>query len=166
MPTATRTDLDSYRSAFAQEYPITRRLFAAFPEPKLDDCPTPSAKSARGVAWTIALTQMIVPAVLAPELSPSGLPEPPPTWTELLAASDKAHRDALAAIAGLGDDAWEGTLTMPVGPKQMGTVRRGDALRMFLHDHIHHRGQFSVQLRMAGAKVPSIYGPSGDEPWF
>jgi len=166
MPTTTLTDLDSYRRAFAQEYPITRRLFAAYPEAKLDDCPAPSAKPARGVAWTIALTQLIVPAVFGPALSPTGLPEAPPTWKELLAAADKGHADALAAIAGLGDDAWEGTLSMPVGPQRMGTVRRGDALRMFLNDHIHHRGQFSVHLRMAGARVPAIYGPSGDEPWF
>ncbi len=32
-------------------------------------------------------------------------------------------------------------------------------------DSVHHRGQFSVYLRLVGAKVPSIYGPSGDEPW-
>ncbi|HYL98748.1 MAG TPA: DinB family protein [Blastocatellia bacterium] len=31
-------------------------------------------------------------------------------------------------------------------------------------DHIHHRGQFSVYLRMAGGKVPSIYGPTADVP--
>ena len=29
-------------------------------------------------------------------------------------------------------------------------------------DQIHHRGQFSIYLRMAGGKVPSIYGPSAD----
>ena len=33
-----------------------------------------------------------------------------------------------------------------------------------LFDHIHHRGQFSVYLRLAGARVPSIYGPTADEP--
>jgi hypothetical protein len=27
----------------------------------------------------------------------------------------------------------------------------------------HHRGQFGVYLRLLGAKVPSAYGPSGDE---
>jgi uncharacterized damage-inducible protein DinB len=32
-------------------------------------------------------------------------------------------------------------------------------------DIVHHRGQFSVYLRMAGGKVPSIYGPTADEPW-
>lgn len=29
---------------------------------------------------------------------------------------------------------------------------------------VHHRGQLSAYLRPMGAKVPGIYGPSGDEP--
>jgi uncharacterized damage-inducible protein DinB len=47
-------------------------------------------------------------------------------------------------------------------------ISLGDALWIELFDHIHHRGQFSVYLRLAGAKVPSIYGPTADEalqPW-
>lgn len=34
---------------------------------------------------------------------------------------------------------------------------------MMLFDQIHHRGQLSVYVRMAGGKVPSIYGPSADD---
>lgn len=30
---------------------------------------------------------------------------------------------------------------------------------------VHHRGQLSTYLRPCGAKVPSIYGGSYDEPW-
>jgi uncharacterized damage-inducible protein DinB len=30
---------------------------------------------------------------------------------------------------------------------------------------IHHRGQLSAYLRPMGAKVPSIYGGSADEPF-
>jgi len=37
---------------------------------------------------------------------------------------------------------------------------------MMLFDTVHHRGQISVYLRAVGGKVPSIYGGSGDEPWF
>ena len=38
------------------------------------------------------------------------------------------------------------------------------AWRSWVMNHlIHHRGQLSVYLRLTGAKVPSIYGPSGDE---
>jgi uncharacterized damage-inducible protein DinB len=36
--------------------------------------------------------------------------------------------------------------------------------RNILLNHIyHHRGQFGVYLRLVGVKVPSCYGPSGDE---
>jgi hypothetical protein len=31
---------------------------------------------------------------------------------------------------------------------------------------IHHRGQLSVYLRLLDVPVPSIYGPSADEPSF
>jgi len=36
---------------------------------------------------------------------------------------------------------------------------------MILCDQIHHRGRFSIYLHMADGKVPSIYGPTADEPW-
>lgn len=37
---------------------------------------------------------------------------------------------------------------------------------MFANNHmIHHRGQLATYLRPMGAKVPSIYGGSADEPY-
>jgi uncharacterized damage-inducible protein DinB len=40
---------------------------------------------------------------------------------------------------------------------------RGGMAWGMLFDLIHHRGQLSVYIRPMGGKVPSIYGPSGDE---
>jgi uncharacterized damage-inducible protein DinB len=57
-------------------------------------------------------------------------------------------------------------IAFPSGPKQMGEIRVMDFLWLMLMDSIHHRGQLSVYIRPAGGKVPSIYGPSGDEPWM
>jgi uncharacterized damage-inducible protein DinB len=37
-------------------------------------------------------------------------------------------------------------------------------LQFMLNHSIHHRGQLSSYLRPMGAKVPSIYGGSFDEP--
>ena len=48
----------------------------------------------------------------------------------------------------------------------MGDVRIMDIFWLMLMDSVHHRGQFSVYLRMSGGKVPSIYGPTADEPWM
>lgn len=43
------------------------------------------------------------------------------------------------------------------------TFTADDFFLMMIHDQIHHRGQLSVYVRMAGGKVPSIYGPSADD---
>lgn len=35
-----------------------------------------------------------------------------------------------------------------------------------LFSHLsHHRGQMTVYLRLPDVPVPSIYGPTADEPW-
>lgn len=39
-------------------------------------------------------------------------------------------------------------------------------IRETLNHLAHHRGQLTVYLRLAGAKVPAIYGPSADDTTF
>ena len=43
------------------------------------------------------------------------------------------------------------------------TFLASEFVLMMILDQIHHRGQLSVYIRMAGGKVPSIYGPSADD---
>jgi uncharacterized damage-inducible protein DinB len=64
------------------------------------------------------------------------------------------------------DDELLRTVKFPIAPRTMGDVPTIQFLWFILCDAIHHRGQFSIYLRMADGKVPSIYGPSLDEPWF
>jgi len=42
--------------------------------------------------------------------------------------------------------------------------RIGMIRSMLLNHFIHHRGQLSVYIRLLNVPVPSIYGPSADEP--
>jgi uncharacterized damage-inducible protein DinB len=55
--------------------------------------------------------------------------------------------------------------------KSLDTGRRDKEWRMkLIQDTInhwaHHRGQMTVYLRLMGAKVPAIYGPSADDSSF
>ena len=55
--------------------------------------------------------------------------------------------------------------TLSAGGKVIFTLPRLAVLRGFVLNHvIHHRGQLSVYLRLNDVPVPSIYGPSADEP--
>ena len=57
--------------------------------------------------------------------------------------------------------------TLTRGGKAIFSMPRVSVLRGFVLSHIiHHRGQLSVYLRLLDVPVPSIYGPSADEPSF
>jgi uncharacterized damage-inducible protein DinB len=93
-------------------------------------------------------------------------PPTPETIDEVIAAFEEGNRKVVELVQSVPEEKILGeTIQFPVGPGKMGDVPKMQALWMFLCDQIHHRGQFSVYLRMADGKVPSIYGPSLDEPW-
>jgi uncharacterized damage-inducible protein DinB len=167
MARQTMSDIDIFRKSFETEYETTRRLLQSYPAAKADLKPAPPLKSAQELAWMLALNQMIlVPTLEMSELTGAGLPAPPAKWEEVLATFDKAHKDTAARLDRANEAEWNGELKIQVGPnKKMGTMPRGQAMWFFLHDTIHHRGQFSIYARIAGARVPSIYGPTADEPW-
>lgn len=94
------------------------------------------------------------------------MPPAPATFDEALAAYEQGVAGVIAAVEKMPESRLGETVQFFTGPKQMGDVPVGDFFWFTLMDHIHHRGQLSVYVRMTGGKVPSIYGPSGDEPWM
>ncbi len=154
-----------------QEHKITMRLLRAYPTDKLDLRPHHICKTARELAWAFvmerAMGQMAFRNEFASGRMPMQAPPPPPQdWNKLLSEIENAHRDFQATISGFSEPELDETVKFFVAPKTMGDVSRIDIAWMLLHDQIHHRGQFSIYQRMAGGKVPSIYGPTADEPWM
>jgi len=160
------TEKEMFLDSFEREYQTTLKVLKAFPKDKGELKPSSNLKTAREIAWMLALNQMVPGAVIAGELKPGGLPDAPNTYDAVLAGFEQAHDEIMKKLKALPESEFNATIQMPTGPKQMGTWRKGDALWFFLSDTIHHRGQFSVYMRMAGAKLPSIYGPTADEPWW
>ena len=161
---------EAFLKTYEQEHDRTMRLMRAYPSDKADYKPAANCRTAREIAWTFVLERGLGTAVMHDEYASrkpgSRTPPPPPEkWSDLIAALEKAHHDFGALIKGMSDEQLAGTVKFMVGPKQLGDWRRLDFAWFLLHDQIHHRGQLSVYLKAAGGKVPSIYGPSGDEPW-
>jgi uncharacterized damage-inducible protein DinB len=146
-------------------------VLRAYPEDQLELKPSEKSNSARALAWIFVLERYLGHKVWNDEFAKgttqvTGMPpKPPEKWSDLLAALEEAHQQFRDLVAGASDEELHEIVQFFTAPKTMGPISRLDWIWFLLHDQIHHRGQFSVYLRIAGGKVPSIYGPTADEPW-
>lgn len=83
----------------------------------------------------------------------------PATIAEIIADFGRETTTALERLDRLPD----AELEKPVTFAQT-HFRADHFFLMMICDQIHHRGQLSVYVRMAGGKVPSVYGPTADDP--
>ena len=169
MHTDDRSAREQFAAAFQRETEITIRVLRAYPDEALDLKPHPKLKSARDLAWLLVSEQSMLQTALGPGFDWSRKQEPfppPPRSMREIADSLEAGLHLTLATLRQGDDhQLQRSVSWFTGPGAMGDIPMGRFLWFILHDQIHHRGQFSVYLRMAGGKVPSIYGPTADEPW-
>jgi uncharacterized damage-inducible protein DinB len=155
-------------SAIKDERARTKRVLNAFPAKASELRPHPTSATAREVAHIICTEADVSTLAVNGPLDVSkmnSMPPAPETWSEVLKEFDTSYDKLVKALEHAHDDDLNKTSKFLTGPRQMEDVPRIDIVKFMLNDHIHHRGQLSVYLRMSGAKVPSIYGPSKDEPW-
>lgn len=85
---------------------------------------------------------------------------------ELLAALDKTAAGAREAFDGTTDEHLLTNWQLKAGGNVVLEAPRHEMIQDTLLHWAHHRGQMTVYLRLMGAKVPAIYGPSADEQGF
>ena len=161
------TEKDQFKMTVQREQPITMKVLRAYPADKGAYKSHPGNSTALQIAWTFVTENNISMAALKGPLKfDGGFPPPPAKFEDVIAAYEKSTKELLNAVSSTPDARLNEKIAFPSGPKQMGEIRVMDFLWMMVMDAIHHRGQLSVYIRPAGGKVPSIYGPSGDEPWM
>lgn len=87
------------------------------------------------------------------------------TTDTLLGQFDKHVTEAREAIAETTDADFDVPWSLKHGENVLFTIPRAAAIRQHINHLIHHRGQLSVYLRLVDVPLPSIYGPTADEPW-
>ena len=154
--------------AYEREHAITCRVLRAFPSEHAELKPHPTLRTARELAWVFVGEQGMCEVALSTGFDwskPHAAPHAPASLADVIAMFEQG-RDLLTSAVQKKDDVLSGVVKFPTAPRTIGDVPLVQFLWMTLSDQIHHRGQFSVYLRMAGGKVPSIYGPTADEPWM
>ena len=161
------SEREMFIQRWEREFQTTMKVLKAYPTSKADLQPHGKCPNAKELAWRIAVEEPIfVNGALTGTFDFASMGAAPATMEEVIAGYEGNHAALVEKIEKSSDADFQKLIKFFVAPKTMGDIRSGDALWTMLNDSIHHRGQFSIYLRMADGKVPSIYGPSGDEPWM
>jgi uncharacterized damage-inducible protein DinB len=158
---------DKLLPEFDQEMTSTRRLLERVPSDKPDWKPHPKSFSLAHLAQLVSW----LPGWIAQTLSETdldltkGVGYSVETTATLLAGFDENVRAARKAIESSKDEDYDVPWSLKMGDKVLFTQPRGVVVRQHISHLSHHRGQLTVYLRMLDVPVPSIYGPTADEPW-
>ncbi len=142
------------------EFSLTTKVLSAFTDAGLLQQITPGGKSAGELAWHIVQAIPMIMSHVGITIEHSGVGSAAPTSAAEIVEQHRTVASGL--LTGVADHWSDATLSEEVSVYGM-TWTKGKTLQVILRHEIHHRAQLMLLLRQAGLKVPSVYGPSGDE---
>jgi uncharacterized damage-inducible protein DinB len=156
-----------------REAAATRKVLAQFPEGKDDWKPHEKSMPLGYLAFLCASLPSWVALVINTEKKEfnskkeapkaDAPPKPAMTRESLLKTLDESVAAAHQALRATNDDVLHRDWSFVLDGVPVTVVPRHIAIRDLGYHGAHHRGQLTVYLRLNGAKVPAIYGPSADE---
>ena len=159
------TNREFFLTRWRQEYPTFVKVLRAVPADKLAYRPDAVTRSAGELIWLQVQEKQCWSELL--ETGKIDWKPTEPIWSldEMICAYEKAHSELAPALERVDEQTWNEKLTQFVMDGRVYfEVPLGEMFWLGLFDAIHHRGQLSVYLRPMGGRVPSIYGPSADDP--
>ncbi len=148
---------------YEHERQTTKSVIAAVPAGHESYTPDPKSTNAIDLAWHIASSEwFFLNSVAEGAFKPgdSKRPENIRTAQDVLAWYDENIPPALERARSVSAE----RLAAPIDFFGMMNFPGAVYLTLMVKHGVHHRGQLSTYLRPMGAKVPGIYGPSGDTP--
>jgi uncharacterized damage-inducible protein DinB len=153
---------------FQAESRTTRKFLDRLPADRLTWQPHEKSMTAGQLAFHIAASPTgIIQMALKDEFPLSEISqsrEQPESLQQVMNAFEQSIAAVEENLPKISDDRMQSLWRLVENGNELLVMPRATMLRTVLFNHIyHHRGQFGVYLRLVGAKVPSAYGPSGDE---
>lgn len=144
-----------------KEFATTLRVMRAYPSDQMSWKPHERSSSAEKLMSTFVFEMYLLRSyLLGDTVEPSVFQKyANKSHAEIIADFESETAHVLKELEGLG----AAGMTKEVSFAKK-SYTGADFTLMMLSDQIHHRGQLSVYVRMAGGKVPAIYGPSADDP--
>ena len=139
------------------------RVLNALPHDKFEYTPHERSQTAKKIVSTlVGETYACIELIEKGDLNFSQMPDLSPAGQ--IDAFDKAWEGLLHKVQTTDEATWNKNGRFMMNGEVRMEQPIGQFLWLFFFDAIHHRGQLSTYIRPMGGKVPSIYGPSGDDP--
>jgi uncharacterized damage-inducible protein DinB len=158
---------DTLLPEFEQEMATTRRLLERVPSEQGQWKPHPRSFALGHLAQLVAwMPGWVTNAIRETELNLAGAGKYSFETTDtLLALFDRNVREAKEAIGAARDEDYQVNWSLKMGEQVLVAMPRAAVVRQTISHLVHHRGQLTVYLRLLDVPIPSIYGPTADEPW-
>ena len=145
---------------FKREFATTLKVMRAFPEDKLTFAPHERSSTARNVIRTFVFEMYLIESYVFGEKMDRSVFQTyaPDKLATLIADFEKETAHVISSLDKLPEP--DISKTVEFAGRKMAA---DEFMLMMLFDQIHHRGQMTVYIRLAGGKVPSVYGPSADD---
>ena len=152
--------IDDFLRSWAYETEATLKVFRNLTDGSLSQQATPETRTLGRIAWHIVQTLPEMGGRTGLTIGGPSEEDPVPSNAAELTAQLEAASESLASeIRSRWSDA-----ELDVEDDMYGEAwPRGQTLAALVNHQIHHRGQMTVLMRMAGLKVPGVYGPSMEE---
>jgi len=162
--------VDALMPEFDHEMASTRKVLDRVPEDRFDWKPHQKSFSLGELATHVAnLPTWGTETLLRSEIDIGSSPRTATIASKstMIATFDRNVADARAALAGKTDAELAAMWSLKRNGKTVFSMPKTTVLRSFVLNHlVHHRAQLTVYLRLLDVPVPSLYGPSADEPAF
>ena len=164
---------DFLRAELDREVERSRRALEQVPDGKYDWKPHDRSMIFGYLAEMVAT----IPSWIAMEITKDELDvapadgstmkqEPKRTSAALISALDKSAADARDALARTTDEHLATMWHLKARGEVVQAAPRYEMIQDTINHWSHHRGQMTVYLRLMGARVPALFGPSADDKSF
>lgn len=163
-PTEAKILLNFFLPQLQSEQATTKKILLAIPPDQSGYKPVQACRSALGLAWHTAATEMwFLDAIIEHLFREDDLPKPAAlqTGADVARWYDENFAQRLPRLAALSGE----HLATPVNYLGILNDPAVAYLSFAIRHSVHHRGYLAAYLRPMGAKVPAIYVESADEPF-
>lgn len=158
------TDQEFFVKRLKAEAPAFVKVIKSVPAERADYRPDPRSRSAAELAWVLAGSARSAVELVEKHRTQWGQPKADGGVAAAAGALDKAQAQLLERVARVDKAGWEREAEFTMDGHAAWKAPLGEMMWELLFDAVHHRGQLSTYIRPMGGKVPSIYGPSADDP--